>query len=104
MRGKNYLDFIPEKNYNWKLKCGSAVIIMPHRGFYARLAHYLFGTPLKSYISLDEIGTYIWLLINGRRSIGEIHELANKKFPLKNEGLEEYFAALQKNKFIRVVK
>ncbi len=104
MSRKNYLDLVPKKNYNWKLKEGSAVVIMPHKGFYAMLAHVLFKVPLKSYISLDEAGTFVWLLIDGKRTLREIVRLVDEKFSQDSDAYvrrtEEYFRILKKNKFI----
>ena len=100
MHSKN-LDLIPKKNYNWKMKEGKAVVIMPHRGFFSWVAHNFFGTPQKSYIVLDDVGTYVWLLIDGKNTCSNIAGMVFEKFPQNvSSEIYEYFKILKKNKFI----
>lgn len=98
---KNYLDLIPKKNYNWKMREGKAIVIMPHKGFFSWIAHNFFGTPQKSYIALDDVGTFVWLLIDGKNTIGNIAGMVFENFPeTVYSGIYEYFSILKKNKFI----
>ncbi len=98
---ENYLDLIPKKNYNWKMREGKAVVIMPHKGFWAWVAHNFFGTPQKSYIALDDVGTFVWLLIDGKNTCSNIAGMVFEKFPENiSNGIYEYFEILKRNKFI----
>ena len=107
MSKKNYLDYIPvisEKN-TWSEENGTVTIHMVHRGFYAAIAQKFFKRPRVSHIALDEMGSFIFPRIDGRRTVGEIAELVKAEFgeaaePLYNR-LVQYMKILHNNGFIR---
>lgn len=55
-------------------------------------------------IDLDEIGSFIWLSIDGKRNIGEIIEIADKHFGEKisptKERVELFVNQMHKNKLV----
>jgi Coenzyme PQQ synthesis protein D (PqqD). len=63
-----------------------------------------FFTPETYKIDLDEFGTFIWMSIDGERTIYEIAELLKDKFGEKAEPLYDrlikFMVILENNKFI----
>ena len=55
-------------------------------------------------IDLDEIGSFIWLTIDGKKNVGEIAKIANEHFGEKiepaNERTELFINQMHKNKFV----
>ena len=107
MAKKNYLDYIPvisEKN-TWSEENGVVTIHMVHRGFYAAIAQKFFKRPRVSHIELDTMGSFIFPLIDGRRTVGDIALLVKERFgeaaePLYDR-LVQYMKILHNNGFIR---
>ena len=106
MKKKNFLDYIPSINgrNTWDEKDGIVTINMVHRGFYHKLAQIVFKTPKISHISLDEFGSFVWLQIDGKRSVYDISLLVKDKFKEKAEPLYErivkFFGILRDNRFV----
>jgi len=107
MAKKNYLDYIPvisEKN-TWSEEDGVVTIHMVHRGFYAAIAQKFFHRPRVSHIALDEMGSFIFPLIDGKRTVEDIAQLVKERFgeaaePLYDR-LVQYMRILHNNGFIR---
>lgn len=104
---ENYLDYIPviSGRNTWDVKeNGRVVIHMVHRGFYAWLAQRFFRRPRVSHIELDEMGSFIFLLLDGVRTIGDIALLVKAEFGEKAEPLYDrlvqYMKILHNNGFI----
>ncbi len=104
---KNYLDYVPviTKLHTWSVEDGVVTIHMVHRGFYAAVAQKLFRRPKVSHIALDEMGSFIYPLIDGQRTIGDIALLVKEEFgedaePLYDR-LVQYMKILHNNTFIR---
>lgn len=74
-KDENYLDYIPAvstKN-SWDADAeGNVTIHMVHRGFYAWIAQKVFHRPRVSHIDLDEMGSFIFPLIDGERTVGRL--------------------------------
>ena len=103
---ENYLDYIPAVNpkNTWDEADGKVTIHMVHRGFYATIAQKFFHKPRVSHIDLDKMGSFIFPLIDGERSIYEIGEQVKLQFgeaaePLY-ERLAKYMQILRNNRFI----
>lgn len=111
MRKKeNYLDNIPVINGDivWEEHNGLVTVKQQHKGFYAAIAQKVFKTPKHSKIDLDRFGSFVWLQIDGKRSIFEIGKLVSKEFgkdaePLY-ERLSKYFYTLKDVNFITLKK
>lgn len=103
----NYLDYIPahgdKHQYHINDK-GEVTIFVENRGIFNRIAQKLFRKPAVSKIHLDQMGNFIWPLINGERTIYEIsvyvkEEFGEKAEPLYNR-LVQYMRNLESYEFI----
>ncbi|WP_352404362.1 PqqD family protein [Sporanaerobacter acetigenes] len=105
--GKNYLEFVPIKSEKIEEKIiedGNIQLIVPRTSFFDKIAIKLFFAPDKFKIDLDELGSFIWKNIDGKRNVYQIGELVKEKFKEKAEPLyerlAEYLNILNNNKFI----
>lgn len=104
---ENYLERIPVRNeeYDWKENGRLVTVIQKNKGIYNKMAQKFFKTPDVSNISLDEFGSFVWLQIDGSRTILEIGKLVKEEFGEKAEPLYErlskYFYILKAEKFIK---
>ncbi len=106
MKKENYLDKIPVKSssISWKTEEEKVTLEIENKGIYNRVFQKLLKKPKVSYIHLDEIGSRVWPLIDGEKSIFEIgallkDELGERLEPLY-ERLSLYFNSLDKCNFI----
>ena len=104
---KNYLDCVPviSKENSWSEENGVVTVHMEHKGVYHWIAQRLFGRPRVSHIALDEMGSFIFPLLDGTRDVGEIALLVKEEFgenaePLYDR-LVQYMKILHNNRFIR---
>lgn len=110
-KSKNYLDFIPIVNpkISWyKNKDDIVVLEIKRTGFFDKIAQKLFNAPTKSEIKLDAHGSFVWLCINGKKSVFDISKEVKNHFgddaePLLNR-LVTFFNILVNNKFITFYK
>lgn len=111
MKADNYLDYVPCKNrlciYEYDTY-GNVVIIRHNTGVYNRIAQLLLCKPKISYIHLDDMGSYIWSLIDGSNDVYDIAKAIYQKYGDEAEPLYErliiYMRALVKCGFIVVIK
>lgn len=107
----NYLDYIPVHNEKYKYSIddsGNVIIFIENTGLFNRIAQKCFKKPEVSQIHLDEMGNFIWPLIDGKRSILDISKLVHEEFgekaePLYNR-LVQYIRNLESYEFIKVMK
>ena len=107
--GKNYLDNIPVRSekIKWSTDDSGAVTLeIENKGIFNRIFQTLFKKPKTSYIHLDEMGSYVWPLIDGERDITAIGKLVDEKFgetahPLY-ERLAKFFQVLESYGFVSV--
>lgn len=79
----NYLDYIPVRNegHVWEAsEKGSVTIFVENRGIFHWLAQHLLKKPRISQIHLEEFGSFIWLTIDGKRSLFEIGQQLKQHF------------------------
>lgn len=107
---ENYLDFIPVVNgqNTWdRGEDGVVTIHMVNRGFYNTLAQKLFHTPRVSHIKLDEYGSFLWMRIDGVKTVGqlalELKEAYGEKVEPLYDRLVKYMQILRNNRFILFV-
>ncbi len=87
---QNYLDLIPAHmpQIRWDMGDDAIVVVhMENTGFYNRLAQKLFHKPKVSHIKLDELGSFIWNEMDGKRTVSEISESVKARFGDKAEPL-----------------
>ena len=107
---KNYLNGIPLRHpdINWtKDEEGIVTLEIENTGFVNRMAQKLFKKPKISYVHLDEMGSFIWPVMDGEKDITEIGKLVEEKFgetahPLY-ERLAKYFQILDSYGFVEWV-
>ena len=107
---ENSLDFIPVVNgqNTWdRGEDGVVTIHMVNRGFYNTLAQKLFHTPRVSHIKLDEYGSFLWMRIDGVKTVGqlalELKEAYGEKAEPLYDRLVKYMQILRNNRFILFV-
>ena len=67
---KNYLDFVPEKNPEIEYEAdedGIITVLIEWKGFYHKIAQKLFRRPRVSDIRLDELGSFVWNAVDGKK-------------------------------------
>jgi hypothetical protein len=97
---ENYLDYIPI--YSEKLKwetdeAGNVTIFQENKGVFHKACQVLFKKPKVSQIHLDEMGNFIWPLIDGKRTVGDIALLVKAEFGDKAEPLYNRLVAYMRN-------
>ena len=92
---QNYLEQIPVCNpdINWNLDDkGLVTLEIENKGVFNCIAQKLFKKPKISYVHLDETGSFVWPLIDGKRDIIEIGKLVDEHFGEKAHPLYERLA------------
>ncbi len=105
----NFLDKIPTRNpeigYTVDEK-GVITLEIENKGLFNRIAQKLFKKPKISYVHLDEMGSFVWPIINGEKSISEIGEAVDEHFGEKAhplyERLAKYFQILESYGFVKL--
>ena len=104
---KNYLEKIPMCPAHIKWSADEKRIVtldIENTGFMNRMAQKLFRKPKVSHIHLDEMGSFVWPLIDGEMNIIELGEAVKEHFGDKAEPLYErlakYFQILDSYQFI----
>lgn len=108
---ENYLDRIPIRAdaIEWKANSeGMVTLQIENTGWVNRIAQAIFGRPKFSYIHLDELGSFVWPLMDGQKDITALGKLVDEKFgeeahPLY-ERLAQYFRILDSYHFIQWVQ
>ncbi len=104
---ENYLEKIPVPNslLKWETTPENRVnLLVENTGFFNRVAQRIFGKPSVTYVHLDDMGSFVWPLMDGKRSIIEIGKLVEEHFgeaahPLY-ERLAKFFQVLDSYRFI----
>lgn len=102
----NYLEKIPlhKEGLDWSEEDGSIVLHMPNRGIVKKITQVIFKKPKVSHIHLDEMGSFVWPLIDGKTDIIGIGEAVKEHFGEKAEPLyprlAQYFKVLESYSFI----
>ncbi len=104
---QNYLDNIPvvsEKISFTENDDGIVTLAVENTGMMNRIAQKLFKKPKTSYIHLDELGSFIWKLIDGETPILEMGDPVKEKFGEDAEPLyprlAKYISILESYGFI----
>ena len=106
-----HLDFVPVKSDRVSWCCnesGSVTLKVKNIGICNAICQKLFSSPKTSRIALDNIGSYVWLLIDGRRTVKEIGKeidssIGEDAYPVY-ERLAKYIKILKENKIIKIKK
>lgn len=97
---ENYLDYIPvhSEQFKWNLgENGDITIYMENKGIFNRLAQKFLGKPRISKIHLEEMGNFIWPLMDGSHSVYDIAQLVHEEFGEQAEPLYDRLVQYIKN-------
>lgn len=86
----NYLDYIPlhGEKHSWETDDGGRVaILVENKGPFNRVAQLLFKKPKVTKVHLDKMGNFIWPLIDGNNTVGDIADRVHEEFGEKAEPL-----------------
>ena len=83
---------------------GKVDLLVENTGFFNRMAQKLFGKPKITYVHLDDMGSFIWQIVDGEKNIIELGKDVEEHFgetaqPLY-ERLAKYFQILDSYRFI----
>ena len=107
-KDENYLDKVAERveKIKWSEDedDGMVTLNIENKGVFNKVAQTLFKKPRVSHVHLDEMGSFIWPLIDGKKTVLQIGELVGEHFGDKAEPLYErlskYFQILDSYGFI----
>lgn len=104
---KNYLEKIParKEEIDWdKNEEGKVTLHIKNTGLMNRVAQKLFKKPEVSHVYLDDMGSFVWPILDGNKDIIAIGELVKAEFGEKAEPLYErlakYFQILDSYGFV----
>ena len=104
----NFLDKVPALNpsIGWKTDEENKVTLeIENKGVFNRIAQKLFKKPKISYVHLDEMGSFVWPIIDGEKDITAIGKEVDAQFGEKAhplyERLAQYFKILESYGFIK---
>ena len=107
---ENYLENIPVRaDIRWNTDEKEIVTLeIDNKGIFNKIAQKLLKKPPVTYIHLDELGSFVWPVIDGEKNIVEIGKMVEEKFgdeaqPLY-ERLAKYFQILESYRFIHFKK
>lgn len=98
-KAENYLDAVFVKNpaLAWETdETGAVTVLLEHRGLAHRIARRFFHRPRVSRIHLDALGSFVWLRIDGLRSVYELAGLVEERFGEAAHPLYERLAVFMK--------
>ncbi len=105
---ENYLEKIPVKNpeIGWKIdEEGKVTLEVENKGVFNKIAQKLLKKPKISFIHLDEMGSFVWPLIDGEKDIIELGKYVDEHFGEKAkpiyDRLAKYFQILDSYGFIK---
>lgn len=103
---ENFLEKKPvhANHISWHTENSVVVLEVENKGLFNRLAQKFFKKPKISYIHLDEMGSFIWPLLDGEKTLLDIGILVEKEFGEKAnplyERLTKYISILQSYGFV----
>lgn len=101
----NFMTYIPEKKCkDFEVRDGKVYLIFHHDKPIEKFASWLVKKPRVTDIELDEIGSYIWLSMDGKRTVYDIGQKLEKKFGEKCEPIYDrliaYLRTMRKSGYI----
>ncbi len=108
-KGKNFLDYIPVKNIDWKQDEEGKVYLIKERTKNKLLKKLIdrFKRDQYFYIHLDDLGTAAWLAIDDKRTVLQISQILETQFSDGGEQFEQaeqrvshFMGMMKRNEFI----
>lgn len=103
----NYLDFIPEQSplLKWHTDEKNLIVLeIENTGLFNLAAQKIFRKPRFTKIHLDEQGSFLWPLIDGKQTVMELAALQKERFGEAAEPLYprivKYFQIMESYHFI----
>ncbi len=82
----NFLLYVPQKKHDlYEVKQGKVYLIFHHDKPLEKFTRWLVKKPSVSDLELDELGSEVWLLIDGQKTIYDIGQELYNKFGSKCE-------------------
>ena len=100
-KNENYLERIPARKdgVSWSEEDGIVTLEIENKGAMNKILQLLIKKPKVSYIHLDEIGSFVWKVMDGEKDIIKLGEEVKIRFGDKAEPLYErlvkYFQILE---------
>ncbi|MBQ7096306.1 MAG: PqqD family protein [Clostridia bacterium] len=108
---QNYLEKIPSRKegLDWSQREDGLVDLhLENKGFFNTLAQKLLKKPRFTHIHLDELGSFVWPLLDGKQDIIALGEKVKEHFGEKAEPLyprlAKYFQILESYHFIEFIE
>ena len=81
-QSENYLDGKPLRNekISWSVEDGQVTLEIENKGIWNTLFQKVLKKPRISYVHLDEMGSFIWPLLDGEKSILEVGKAVEEQF------------------------
>ena len=105
---ENYLERKLVRAYGIEWNTDSEGIVtleIENKGVFNKLAQKFLKKPRISYIHLDEMGSFVWPLLDGEKTILDLGEYVDEKFGEKAhplyERLAKYFQILESYNFVK---
>ena len=104
----NYLDMIPVRaDLAWSAdETGIITLEIENRGLMNAIAQKVFHKPRISYVHLDTMGSFLWPLIDGQRTVYDLAAPVKERFGEDAEPLypriAKYFQILASYNFVRL--
>ena len=83
MLENNYLERIPCRSPHipWDAdEEGRVTLHVANKGIVKKLTQVFFGKPAISHVHLDEMGSFIWMRIDGEMSVSQIGEMIEERY------------------------
>ena len=87
---RNFLDSTLEKNSDFRSETnesGEVTIFVENKGFFNFVMQKLLNKPRFSKVHLEEFGSFVWPLIDGKNTVERIGEKVKERFGEKAEPL-----------------
>ena len=103
---ENYLDRIPVRaDLRWEQsEAGAVTLFIENRGAMNTVAQKLFHKPRFSQVHLDELGSFLWPLIDGEQTVAQLAGPLSERFGPAAEPLypriARYFQVLESYGFV----
>lgn len=90
-KNDNFMLYVPHYNnkIEWKKKNGRVILIFHHNKLIEKFIRIFVKKPETTTLELDEMGSAVWNLIDGKKNIYEIGQIMKDKFGDKVEPLYE---------------
>ena len=102
----NLLDLVPVRNIKWKKGKDQLTVLLKPKLKYPFFTKYILPRLKNPYykVRLDPVGTFLWELCDGSRTVREMGEMLQDEFGEKIEPLydrlAQFLQSLEKSRFI----